>query len=440
MIEILNIFSSFTFLLLISLFPVKLNFKKNKNILTIYTLFDYLFLNLIINISLILLISFLNIDYFLYFISLIIFSLVFNIHNFFKNKNYLNFIFNKIFVFFLFINIILAVYLISNPILAWDGLENWYFKSQNFFYNYNFFDLSELKGNNNYYPHLGTLIWGFFWKNSFIQNEYLGRLFFIFIYSLSIFSICELINKNNIYKVIILSLIILLSFDDFLFRGYQEILIFSLLIFTIKNFYFYLKNNNSVYLLICFLSLNLIPWVKHEGFLFVLVLSFSMLLILNYFQNKKLIFNFIILTWFLIIIKNFIFYKYLNLNFVHGGGFNLFKESKSIFEFTYIFSKGLVVSIIKYKIWIFILIAIYSLSKIKTLNKVEKMFLKFLNINLLFFSLLLVGIYYNLYINSGLEFSWWVDTSLDRLIYSVSGIFIISIMIITKFIKNYSLK
>ena len=89
-------------------------------------------------------------------------------------------------------------------------------------------------GNNNYYPHLGTLVWGFFWKNSFLQYEYLGRLIYIYIYLLSLFSICELISNQNKIKIILLSLILIISFDEFLFRGYQEVLLFSLFIFISK--------------------------------------------------------------------------------------------------------------------------------------------------------------------------------------------------------------
>ncbi len=440
MIELFSILLSFLILFSISSFPLKVSFKDQKNFLNYSNIFDVLFFNLTINVIIIFLISFTKLDYTKYFLLIIVVSILFNLYNLIKIKNYLNFFIQKKFIFFVILNFVIAIYLIANPILAWDGLENWYYKAQNFFYNYNFFDLKGLKGNNNYYPHLGTLIWGFFWKNSLLQYEYLGRLFFIYIYLLSIFSICELLNKSIQLKIIIISLIIFLSFDDFLFRGYQEILLFSFFIFLSKNFHIYTLNKKSANLLICFICLNLIPWIKHEGFLFVLVFTFSMLFLFRYFSKKFEIITFVGLTWTLIFLKNFIFYKYLDLNLVHGGGNKIIGDFNQIFEFISIFSFGLIVSIIKYKIWIFIFISFYFFSTTKPLSNNEKFFNKFFKVNLILFLLLLLGIYYNLYINSSLSFKWWIDTTLDRLIYSYSGIFVIMIMLTINNIKNYNLK
>ena len=253
---------------------------------------------------------------------------------------------------------------------------------------------------------------------------------------LSIFLVCELLNKSIQIKIIILSLIIFLTFDDFLFRGYQEILLFSFFIFLSKNFYIYLNNKKTVNLLVCFLCINLIPWIKHEGFLFSLIFTFSILLIIKNLSKKFEVFAFVFLTWISIIFKNFIFYKYLDLNFFHGGGTEIIFEFNSFIEFILIFSKGFLISIIKYKLWIFIFIAIYFLSKTKILNIHEKIFQKFLKINLILFFMLLVGIYYNFYINSGINFNWWIATTLDRLIYSISGIFVILTILATNYVKK----
>jgi len=440
MIELISIFFSFLILFSFSLFPLKINIRNDTNFSNYKSVYDILLLNLFINIFIILLISFTNFSYSNYFLLIISASIIFNLYNFLKIKKYFNFLKDNIFIFFVLLNFIIAIYLIANPILAWDGLENWYFKAQNFFYNYNFFDLKGLKGNNNYYPHLGTLIWGFFWKNSLLEYEYLGRLFFIYIFLLSIFSICDLINKSFQFKIIILSLITLLCFDDFLFRGYQEILLFSFFIFISKNFYYYVADKKTVNLFICFICLNLIPWIKHEGFLFVLVFTFSIFFIFKYLPKKFEIFLFIVSSWILIIFKNYIFYKYLDLNFVHGGGNKLFGGLDLLYEFSYLFFIGFIISIIKYKIWVLILISLYFLSKTKLTNINETIFYKFLNINLILYLLLLVGIYYNFYTNSELDFNWWIDTTLDRLLYSISGMFVIMVIISINRLKNYILK
>ena len=439
MIELFSIFLIFLSLFFFSLFPFKINFINNSSIFYKFNIFDLLSLNLIINITFILIISFFKFNLTHYFILIISLSLIFNFYFYINIKKYFSNLFKKKILYFFLLNFIIAIYLTSNPILAWDGLENWYFKAQNFFYNYNFFDLKDLKVNNNYYPHLGTLLWGIFWKNSFLQFEYLGRLIFVYIYLLSIFSLCELINNNKL-KVIILSLIVLLCFDDFLFRGYQEILIFSLFIIISKNFYFYFINKKFINLLICFICLNLIPWVKHEGFLFAFIFSFSILFFIKNLSNKFEIVSLILLTWILIILKNFLFYKYLELNIVHGGGLNFIDEFASLFEFILIFSKGFFIAIFKYKIWILIILSFYISFKIKNLNKIDKLFLNFLRVNLYLFFVLILAIYFNLYVNSNINFNWWIDNSLDRLAYSISGIFIIKLIIILNYFRNYSLK
>ena len=437
MIELFFIFVSFCSLFLLSLFPIRINCSGINNVFYNFRMFDFFLVNLIINISILLFLSFTNIDYSKYFILIMIISFFYNLFNFLRIKNYFKFLINKDFIFFVFLCFAIAVYFVSNPILAWDGLENWFFKAQNFFYNFNFFDLKDLKGNNNYYPHLGTFIWGFFWKNSFLQYEYFGRLFYIYIYLLSIFSICELIENKNQIKIVILSLIIILSFDEFLFRGYQEVLLFSLFIFLTKNLYFYLVNKKLINLIICYICLNLIPWTKHEGLLFTFIFSFSTLFILNHFRHKLEAIVIISLTWILLIFKSYLFYKYLDLNFTHGGGNKFFAEGKSIIEFVFLFIQGFFVAIIKYKIWIFVLFSFYFIKKENVLKINEKLLLKFLQINLVLFLSLILAIYFNLFVNSEIDFSWWIYTSLDRLLYSISGIFIIYIVFFKDFLSRY---
>ena len=439
MIELISITVSFFILFSLSLFPFRINSFEKNNFFYNFKLFDIFLLNLIINIGFLLLISFTTISYTNYFILIIIISLIYSLFNLIKINKYFKFFKNKNFILFIILNFIIALHIISNPILAWDGLENWYFKAQNFFYNYNFFDLKGLKGNN-YYPHLGSLIWGFLWKNSILQYEYLGRIFYIYIYLLSIFSLSGLIEKNNHLKIIIISLIIILSFDDFLFRGYQEVLLFSLFIFISKNFYIYLKSERSIHLIICFFCLNLIPWVKHEGTLLTFIYSISILFIIKYFSNKLQIISLIFITWFLLIFKNYIFYKYLDLNFAHGGGNKFFNESKNILEFIYLFSLGLFVALMKYKIWIAILVSFYFVQRNNLFSAKGKLYFSFLKINLTLFLILLLGIYYNLFTNSNIDFNWWIDNSLDRLIFSISGIFVIQIIFFSNYIKNYILK
>ena len=155
---------------------------------------------------------------------------------------------------------------------------------------------------------------------------------------------------------------------------------------------------------------------------------------INNFFKKTEIIIFVLLSWTLIVLKKYIFYLYLDLNFVHGGGYKFVLSFDYLYEFLIIFSKGLLVAFFKYKIWIFIILSSVFIFRYKFLKSNLKLFVKFLYINFLLFFLMMVIIYYNLYLNSSIDFNWWIDNSLDRILYQVSGLFIIYII----FLLNYS--
>jgi hypothetical protein len=436
MIEIFNIILNLIVLLIISSFPLSINFYQDKLSYSKYSVFDKLSLNLLFNLYLLLLISFTKIDYSLVFILLILLSLLTNIFYTLKNKHF--YYKEKIFLFFIFLNLLIFFYISRDPTLAWDGLENWYFKAQSFYYNYNFLELSNAPGLN-YYPHLGSFLWGFFWKNSFLQYEYFGRLVNIFIFLLSIFSISNLLNKNDFLKPIVIAIIILLCFDDFLFRGYQETLIFSFLILISKYFYLYTTTKNKFSLFVCFLFLNLLPWLKNEGYIFVLIFTISLLYFAKQPKHRKQISLFIFISWILIIVKKLIFYKYLNLNLIHGSNFGLSFDFYMLIDFIMILSKGFIVSILKYKILIFVLISFFILSKSKNLKKKDLDFIKFFKINFYLY-LALIGVIYISVIDDPRGIEWWIDNSLDRILYEISGFFIVLIILTVNLKRDYILK
>ena len=437
MTEILNIFCSLLIFLLISSFPLNLSCYKKKTFLNKNYFFDTMSLNLLLNICVIFLISFINIDYSLYFIFVIFISIVFNLFFFFKIKNYFQFYKNEIFLFFIFLNLIIFFFLVRNPTLSWDGLENWYFKAQNFFYNFNFLDLNDIE-NMGYYPHFGSILWGFFWKNSLLQYEYFGRLIYIFIFLLSIFSICDLLNKNNLFKFLTVVLILLTCYDNFLFKGYQEILIFSFFIFVSKYFYIYTLDQSKNSLFICFLYLNLLPWVKNEGYLFVIIFITSLFFMIHKFPKKLEIISFIFFSCILVILKNYIYYKYLNLNLIHGGDLKFSFEIHIIKDFIIAMIIGFIVAFFKYKIWIFLIIT-FLLLKNNRLSQKQLNFFNFLKINLILYFVLILGIYYSV-ANSSQGLEWWVSNSLDRILYSISGFFIILIILLINSKRNYIVK
>lgn len=437
MIELLNVSLSLVTILLLATFPLSPNFLRKKVIFSKNYVYDYLSINLFLHILIIFFMSFTKINFTLYFYILLILLLIFSILNFFKLKNSYKFFYSLNFILFFFTFLLICMSLSGDPTLTWDGIENWYFKAQNFFYNYNFFDLNDIRGIN-YYPHLGGLIWGFFWKNSLLQYEYVGRFVFVFIFLLSIFSLSELL-KNEIAKPIFQILITLICYDRFLFGGYQDVLLFSLLIFLSKYFYLYMINQDRKILILCFIFLNLLPWIKNEGYLFVAVFSLSLIIFSKLFFNKIDIIFFVIFSILCVIIKKYIFFKYLNLNPTHGANLDFIFNIEEIIEFFIVFSKGIVVAIFKYKIWLFILLTIfYIFLNLKIFNK-DKIFIYFLIVNLFLYSLLVFIIYFD-YLNEPRGLYWWIHTTLDRLLYSISGFFIILLVLVINRKDSYIFK
>ena len=433
MIELFGIFTSLLIFIGFSLFPFQVQYCEKVLFKKENCLYDVFFLNLLINFSILFLISFTKINTFYCFIIILSCSFLTNIYFFIKNKkNFIKYI-NINFLFFIIFNLILYFYIAKDPTLSWDGQNNWFYKAQNFFYDYNFFDLKELK-EANYYPHFGPFLWGFFWKNSLLQFEYSGRLFYVFIFLVSIFSICDLLNKKNHIIILISSVIILMCFDIFLFKGYQEVLIFSFLIYLSKNIYHYILTEKKLYLIICFLSLNFLPWIKNEGYLYPIIFNLSLLFTIKYFPKKFEILLFIFLSVILLIIKNLIFYKYMSINLLHGGNLDLFLSVQDLKEFISSMLVGFVVAIFKYKIWLFILASIFLFYKRKNIQNKDIILIKILNINLFLFILLVLGIYFSV-MHHSYGLNWWIDNSLDRILYQISGLLIILIIFKINYLK-----
>ena len=120
MTEIFNIFISLLILLAISSFPFSLNFYKNELYLKKNYFFDTLSLNLLLNISVLFLISFIDINYSIFFVFLLFFSIITNLVYFFKIKSYFKLYNNKNFFFFILLNLIIFFYIARDPSLSWE--------------------------------------------------------------------------------------------------------------------------------------------------------------------------------------------------------------------------------------------------------------------------------------------------------------------------------
>ena len=436
MIEILQIiFQLFLFIFLTS-FPVnKYLFNKNSSIKNLSFL-SSLSVNSLFLMFLLLFFSFFKIDliYIFYFIFFIYFILSFKI--FLNKKRKMNNENWPLIIFFLFALVCVFFKTSYQFELGWDGFS-WKEKA-NFFYNEGYlFDINEFTKTYQNYPHLGTYIWAFFWKNSFLGYEYIGRLFYDYIYITSLFAIIlNFQNLNNLKKIFIFILIFFCTFDDGL-GGYQDYLIFSILsIFAAQLVNHYFNKDNYLFYIVFLFSGILLPWIKVEGFFYSIFLMIIFLIYeLQFNKNKKKKLKFLFLS---LIIFSLLIRVSVN-NFVLGEK-ALFESNLSNFlssdlKIDIIFTKIYYIlyytinSFFKYPIWLFnsfgLLLSLYFLKNIKVL----KVFLIFFILNFLFI--------FSIYFTTSANIVWYLSASLDRLVLQTSGFYFVIFSLFNKKIIKF---
>jgi hypothetical protein len=424
MTELFFIFFSVIIYLVIFSYPIniynsKFIIKSNKILI-----FDCILINIFIHLNFFLIFSFFkfNLKYIFFLdLALAFFSI------FYYRKKYFIFLKKNIqtLIFFITVTFSLFILIAHNPILAWDGIAHWYLKANNFYQNGSYKDLYNLPFN--YYPHLGPYVWSYFWKNSFLDLEYFGRFFFIFIFLVSIFSACDQLSAkfSNIQKNIITLFLIYLTSNLFLFSGYQEYLIFFIF-YTFVRFYqisFLLKHSQrSFFIIFLLLISNLILWIKQEGFFYYIILNLILLFHYknNVIKNKFYIFLFFLFLFFFIFIKiNFLGSLKFNENIINHELINnlniliLFKKIFLIFKY-------ILISFFKYPIWIPIIIS--SL----ILFYEDKSFKK--NKFLLSFFILSITLIFAIYLQTTMDIIWLLPLTLSRLLFPLSGFFIFIII------------
>ncbi len=417
MIEVLNLFFICCILFLIYSFPSNkfvLNKLINKNI------FLSINLNFLIITNIFFILSFFDVDlkYLFYFFLLIsLLNLFFyDFSNVKKNKILL--------IFFVLYVVSYSLILSSSPMLEWDAAVNWIFKSINFKSGYSFKNLVNIPGVIEY-PHLGTYLWAFTWKLSFIDNEYTGRIFFIFVYLISLFLVISEFKSKIIIKIFILFLILTISYDDILLSGYQEPLMFALCIifvYLLKNKNF--KNQNSLNLLFIFLCSNLILWTKNEGTIILIFLSTFIILKKEISIRYKtlLILSFI----FLIVLKKYIFLVYFENFFIGWKGYQFLEfqnliQPDILIRIPYLLFQVLI-TFFKYPVYIIFIIAI-GLSMIKYKNSFIE------NLSFIIFFILNISLSVAIfYFTNDSNWLFHAKVGLDRILYQTSGIYWIFIL------------
>ena len=379
-----------------------------------------LYFNLLINLNILLLLSILPLklsDYINYVYFILIFFFVKNYMINFKFKNLK--LFYTSFIVFILIYFIISIDISNKLNLSWDTKWFWYIKSLYYFQDNTYAELSNYTFND-FHPHFGSYIWAFFKKLSINQHEYYGRLFYLFLYLISLIFISNNFFNKNLYNLIIFLLLIIISYKYYYFSGLQEVLLFSFLIIVSKLVLNYIFFRNIVYLFFIAISLNLILWIKAEGiaFLIITVLCINFIKRLDFKHRIK--FNFFII--FLVIFKVLIF----NI-------FNI-KLNNQPYYFDYIMSLNFdilaykIVNILSYLAYYSLTNIIFFILPIVFLLRFKKMKLnEFDKFNFLFYVLNILFIF-SAYLFRDMEVVYSLKTTIDRLIFTSSGFYLLYII------------
>lgn len=435
--EILNII--YFFLIFIIIFSFPFNELTLSHVIKVKNLnlnfFDFQSLNIIFFCYIMLMISFFNLDlkfvYYFYLLISLFFLLKFNI----KIINLKKIESKKYIFFFSVITISIFFYIAHNLKLEWDG-HHWLEKVV-FFYNENKIENFYKLKIHPEYPHLGSYIWALFWKNSFINHEYVGRLFFIYFYIVSIFSLTNFLDKElEKFKILIILFLIIITFEPYLFGGYQDYLLFSILVIASRLIFILdFKKINFQLLSLIILSLGLLMWFKDEGLFYFLI--FSLLLIINIKSNinYKLMYFLVIFS---ILLFNYLIQKYLMgvYELPSGTAEESFIEIKKIiFNFELFFVKSykillhMMIASIKYLSWILIAFSVLLFFYKKKLNDKIIFLTQCLIFNLLF-------LYTSFMTFRAIDYM--LTVALDRLLFQTSGFYLILfILVLNKMKLNY---
>jgi hypothetical protein len=412
MIEIILIFLQIIFIGLLIFFSVP-----NISIPSKYcsTLTEVMTIKSIIILNIFLLFSFFNINM-IYLLIVLIFSTIFLL---IYKKNQLSLTLNLKY-FFIFLYIVMLSIVMANQIeLGWDAKFFWFLKTINFYQNNNLINLDQLPASD--YPHLGSYIWSFFWKFPFNAYEYLGRIFYIFIYIISIFYFCEIFKISDLYKITLSSLIIITSYSKELFSGNQEILIFSLILIAAKLSYEIISAQTKykmTHIIFLLFSFNAAIWIKNEG---IFLVGFILLLILILgnltFKQKKIL---VIGSIFFIILRILIF-KFLDT------GFESFEFEKT---FDNSFFKNLVLNlkiISFYSIVYTLSLPLILLGLILLLYNLYTFKIDQTQIFIICYTILNIIFILGAFLFSVENVEWQVRVGLKRVMFETSGFYLLTI-------------
>jgi hypothetical protein len=419
MIEIISIFFQIFFIFILNILPKKYFFSKAK-----YEEDIQIYSNIII-IFLLLIFSYFNVPliFILYFL-IIIFLL--NFSNMMINKTY-NLIYSNnnwlVFLIVLFLSVNLSVDLG----LGWDAQNYWVIRYLNFKKELGIENLSSLARPD--YPYLGSYIWAVFSETNLLKHEYFGRIYYIYIFCLSLNRLVNLSEFKTIEKSLLYLSLIFLIFNLNLINGYQEIIIFSyLIILSIYSMYHLKKKFNIIDFCLIGLTCFILFWIKNEAMIYALIIIFTLFL----FSEKKK--TYLFLTAVVIISARYLIYKYLGLETeLQSGNYDQLKIH-DLLQFIdldrfYLIFKYFIIAHLKHPVSIIIILSALILVKRKLYkDKINGFFLSLFFLNYIFI--------FTAYFISTFPLEFHLSTSIDRMLFQSLGSTLIILFLLLRNLKK----
>ena len=244
------------------------------------------------------------------------------------------------------------------------------------------------------------------------------------------FYVCHNSLKEKFIGSVIFILIIAISYKYERFSGLQEILIFSFLVILSKYFLLIKESKNTWYIFFIILGCNLIIWFKAEGIVYTTIL----ILLLNFsykISNKiKLYTN---LFYFFIIIFKISIYQYFNFILNGQPFYNLDYVLNLNFELI-LYKLKIILSFLFYYATqnVFFISGFLILLVLNFKKKIDS-YIKLLN----YYFILNIIFILCAYVLRDLEIEYFVRTTLERIIFTSSGFYVLLTINIFKNYKNF---
>ena len=435
MIEILSILVQFLLITILCYVPsnICLFLKSNNNL----DILNRLEIGIILNLFVLLILSFIlrSGSNAIYYMLIIIFlnNLLFLSKDIFQKYKNQSFKINFIFLFFIFLFFIFSIDLSNNLKIGWDAQNYWLTKKLVFTNGGDFFDLRNTPRDD--YPYLGAFVWHIYSKFSLIGYEYFGRLFYLYLFLLSIFSVASIIKIRNFEKVLLIFVLIFLIYKIELFNGYQEILNFSLLTLLTKIFYEIFTNNlpikkfdnKFIYL---FILINSILWIKSESTILVAIFLLSAILMNQVDFKIKILMT---LVFIMLVLHKYYIFDYISLSHeIQKGNYEYFKIS-NFFDFV---NFPRIILVVKYLLFYSLnnIIYILTIVSLTVMAKYDKK-----NIFILPFSFMFIFsfvFFMSAFLLTSFPLKWVLWVSLDRIMFETSGLYVILVPLFYDFLKR----